>query len=192
MELKRELNPKLKAWFDARLLHPTPLPFEHPHNPTKMLLLTALICQNIVETQGDNHGTMVEWFQDTIGQPKGEPWCLSFVQSCIAYVETFGFDSGVYPTEHCLTAWGKSACVKSQTPIAGDIVIYRYGDTQNGHCGIVRAVSAASIDTIEGNTGPSGGFIDRNGDGVYLKSRLKGGIGKMHQVGFLRPFSVAK
>ena len=52
-------------------------------------------------------------------------------------------------------------------PIVGDQVFF--GDFGNeGHTGIVVAVSGNVITTVEGNT--SGGYgVDANGDGVYLK-----------------------
>jgi hypothetical protein len=40
------------------------------------------------------------------------------------------------------------------------------------HIGIVVAVHPWGVTTVEGNTGPDGdGVVERNGDGVYRKSR---------------------
>jgi hypothetical protein len=190
LALKRLLHPKLKAWFDARLLNPTPLPFELPYDPVKMFLLAALSTQGITEEGGNNAGALVEWFQSTIGEAEHEAWCLGFVQSCVAYVETYGFKSGLFPTEHCLTAWSNSACMRPVIPQAGDVIIYRFGDTTMGHAAIIRGINLNTYDTIEGNTSPLSKGIEREGDGIYLKTRPFGGIGKMREVGFLRPFSL--
>lgn len=154
-----------------------------------MLLLTALSALGITEFGADNHGKMVELFQSTIGKPIGQSWCLDFLQSCVAYVETFGFTSALFPTESCLIAWANSTCVHPVDPLPGDIVVYRHGDTTKGHVGIITSILPKSFFTVEGNTGALNGEINRNGDGVYARVRPRGGIGQMQELGFLRPFS---
>jgi hypothetical protein len=189
--MKRILHPELKTWFDARNLNPPAIPFTPPYDPVKMFLLTAFSTFGITEQGKDNHGKIVELFQNTIGTPVGEPWCLSFIQSCVAYVESFGFKSDLFPTEHCLTAWVNSKCMRPLEPVAGDIIIYRMGDTTKGHAAIITAIHSSGkvFETIEGNTGPSKNVIEREGDGIYGKTRPRGGIGKMKELGFLRPFN---
>lgn len=187
--MKRILDPKLKTWFDSRLLNPSPLPFTDPKDPVKMLILTGCSTQGISES-GDNQGPMIELFQSTIGRAEKEAWCLGLIQSLVAYVEGFGFVSGLFPTEHCLTAWANSACMRPIVPQAGDITIYRFGETSKGHAALITSISEKSYRTLEGNTSPTADAIEREGDGVYLKTRPKGGIGEMKEMGFLRPFSV--
>lgn len=55
-------------------------------------------------------------------------------------------------------------------PVAGAIVVWRYGTSWKGHCGIVECYDKGSkvFTTIEGNTGLSG---SREGDGVFNKTR---------------------
>lgn len=189
VSMKRVLHPKLKEFFDSKLnVNPKPEPFLSPFQPSKMLLMTALECVGITEGKSDNHGEMVELFQSTIGHAEGEPWCLSFIQSCVSYVESFGFESKLFPTEHCLTAWVNSRTRRPLEPQAGDIVLYRMGDTTKGHAGLITAVTRDKFETIEGNTGPALGVIEREGDGVYSKLRPRGGFPKMRELGFLRVF----
>jgi len=190
-KIMRQLNPVLKSWFDAQALNPPAPAFCEPKKPIQMFLMTALCCVGLSEEGGDNKGAMIELFQDTIGRPQGEPWCLSFIQSCIAYIETFGFESGIKDTEHCLTAWLYSKVEKVSIPKAGDIVIYQMGDTSSGHAEIVISVSQDSIKTIGGNTSPTTTSLDleRNGDTIAIKERpMLGYPPKMRVLGFLRPF----
>lgn len=188
--MQRKLDPELKEWFDANLLNPTPIPFIEPRNPVQMLLLTAFACKGITEIGADNYGPMVERFQKTIGEAQGEPWCLSFIQSCVAYVETFGFKSQLFPTEHCLTAYTNSLCRRPLVPIPGDMVIYHLPETSKGHAELVTAVknNGDAYETIAGNTSALTGVIERNGDGVYTKLRTPTGLGKMKVLGYLRLF----
>lgn len=184
----RKLHPDLKAWFDSRLLNPEPLPFHDPKNPVKMFLLTALAANGVSEI-GDNRGPLIELFQSTIGKPEGEPWCMSFIQSCVAYVESFGFKSAVFPSEHCLTVWTNSTTRRPIEPTAGDMVIYRLGDSTRGHAEIITAVNARTYSTIGGNTSDSA-EIEREGEGVFQKERLRGGYKTMRELGFLRVFEL--
>ena len=183
----RQLQPRLKEWFDSRLLNPEPLAF-HEGNPVKMLILTAQACLGIAERGKDNCGEMVELFQSTIGRAEQEPWCMAFLQSCVAYIESFGFTSDLFPSEHCLTVWVNSKCRRPVEPVPGDMVIYRLGDTTKGHAELITAVFPLSLATIGGNTGAPNDEIERNGDGVYSKIRVRGGTFKMREVGFLRLF----
>lgn len=186
----RKLDPALKEWFDAALLNPTPMPFVEPRNPVQMFLLTAFACKGITEVGADNFGPMVERFQKTIGDAKGEPWCLSFIQSCVAYVESFGFKSDLFPTEHCLTAWTNSRLRRPLVPEPGDVVLYHLEGTTKGHAEIVTAwlPKLYSIETIAGNTSAANGMIEREGDGVYTKSRSPEHLGNMKRLGYLRIF----
>lgn len=69
----------------------------------------------------------------------------------------------------------------------GDLILWQHGDTVQGHVGIVIAALQNGYLTVEGNTSDSLG-IDREGDGVFVKLRPKGGTSKMKQLGFLRAF----
>lgn len=147
----------------------------------------------IVE-QGDNAGKMVEEFQKAVdGKAQHESWCCAFMMYCISKVEEeTGFSSILPKTEHCLTLWNKSPeeC-KSSIPKVGYLIVWQfYKDgkaTSNGHIGIVTSIEGARVKTIEGNTGP-GSNVERNGDGVYEKSRSISGSDSMKVVGFLNPF----
>lgn len=144
----------------------------------------------VTESGGDNHGKDVENFQRAVdGKAQGESWCMAFVQFCIRRV----IDKTMFPaTEHCLTAWNKANpnakyALDSQDVRPGFVVIWRHGLSMNGHTGIVTAVSKDSFETVEGNTSMGSG-IERNGDGVYARSRSRFCTGTMKVVGFIDPF----
>lgn len=97
-------------------------------------------------------------------------------------------------TPGCLVSWNNALkrSWTSQTPQVGAIGIMRKGDTQLGHAFIVRGVRGSTLLTIEGNTSAAGSVgveADRNGDGVYAKTRelsFKPSDG-LHLVGFILP-----
>jgi hypothetical protein len=183
----RRLPPTLKTWFDSMLLNPTPVEFTPPLDPRIMLVLTAKACVGITEIGADNCGAMVELFQNTVPVAKGSPWCMSFIQSCVAYVESYGFKSPLFSTAHCLTAWVNSKCMHPLEPTPGDIVIYRFDSSSAGHTELITGVHPEILDTIGGNTG-NGVDIEREGDGVYSRRRQRGGAGRMRELGYLRVF----
>jgi len=143
-----------------------------------------------VEVGGDNKGATVEAFQKAVdGVAAAESWCMAFVQYCLKAVG----GSILFKSEHCLTVWEKSpiAC-RTMNPKPGAIVIWRMKGTNSGHTGIVKSVVGTLMLTVEGNTGPGPG-IERNGDGVYEKSRNVRPLGgTMELVGYLWPWRDGK
>jgi hypothetical protein len=144
----------------------------------------------VKESGGDNHGPRVEEYQKAVDNiAHGESWCMAFVQWAIKQVEAeFGIKSVLFKSEHCLTVWNKTpASARLATPIPGAVIIWRHGDTTNGHTGIVTSVTANNVGTVEGNTSDGKG-VNRNGDGVYARIRSRVGSGAMQVVGWINPF----
>lgn len=180
--MQRFLSNTLKTFLDAEVLPTT--------DPHKMILDAAFACVGIQEEGGDNRGKMVESFQATIGGANGEAWCLSFIQSLIAYVEDrLGLVCNLPLTEHVLTLWDrapKTCRILEPDVRPGDLILWRYGTTTKGHIGIITQIHYKVVDTIEGNTSPRG-IVEREGDGVYIKQRAIKGTSLMHIQGFIRP-----
>jgi hypothetical protein len=159
-----------------------------------LFIETQKSCVGIREVGGNNKGPLVELIQKTIGGASAEAWCMSMQQTCLAYVENkLNIRSPIYSSEHCLTVWNKSP-IESRVqfyPKPGAIIIWRHGNTQNGHTGMVMENYGNSIAAIEGNT-ESGlkldGSIERNGGGIYFTNRNIRNNGSMIIVGFLKPF----
>jgi hypothetical protein len=149
-----------------------------------------------VKETGPNQGPDVEMFQRAVdGKASKESWCMCFVQYCIHQVEQqLGIRSNVFNSEHCLTVWRNTIHdLHRAHPAPGYIAIWQHYDefgkaTSNGHTGIVTEVlDADRFATVEGNTSDSSS-VDRNGDGVYRKTRYLKTHGTMQLVGFIDPF----
>ena len=186
----RELEADLLEWFDDKLAK-NGLAQEAIATKNARLLfgLAAESCVGIRETGGNNNGPMVRLLQKTIGGAVKEPWCMSFVQSCLAYAEAkTGEKSPVIASEHCQTVWTetpRSQRVKT-APLKYAIVIWAYEGTSSGHTGVVvESFYPKKFHSVEGNTGDDGG---RDGDCVTYKKRDWVRSGKLRVLGFLKPF----
>jgi hypothetical protein len=158
--------------------------------------LAAEACVGIREEGGNNRGPMVKLIQETIGSANAEAWCMSFMQTCIAYAEIkTGKVSPIYPSEHCMTTWNKtpkSARVKI-FPLSGAIVIWQHGKGPAGHTGVFLEAneSRTKMTTVEGNTSSgllADGSLNRDGGAVLVCNRSTKANGSMKVVGFLKPF----
>lgn len=156
-----------------------------------LFVLAAEACVGVFESGGNNKGPVVSLIQDTVGGPDAVAWCMSFVQTCLAYAELkTGNKSPIFVSEHCVSVWDKTP--KAQrvklSPLPGAIVIWQKGKSMSGHTGIVRGCDERHVLTVEGNTGPDAGQVERDGDGIYLKKRSRNGQGSMKVLGYLKPF----
>lgn len=175
-----------------RKINPTILSFLH------LKALTVPACAADVASQflgvsSENSPLIVDAFRETItDRPSGEPWCLDFVQTCIAYVETENnVTSPLAATEGVLDLWNKSNFYNAvKEPAVGDIILWRKGKTADGHCGLIAEIHDDHFVTVEGNTS-NAEFVDRLGGEVCQKQRPKGDLKTFSLLGFLRPFSAA-
>lgn len=133
---------------------------------------------HLQETKGDNRSAEIDLMHRVTGAGLGEPWCMSFVQSCLAYVERrIGIVSPLALGAACVDVWNsspKEMRVKS-IPLAGAIVIWQnVAKPSRGHTGFVTDCDGTSLKTIEGNTSPSNdpnSAVESDGDGVFLCHR---------------------
>ncbi len=160
--------------------------------------LAAKVCVGIREVGGNNSGPLVELMQRTLGGADKEAWCMSFVQTCIAYVEEKrGLKSQIYPSEACVSVWVNSpAARRVAIPTPGDIAIWQFNGTAKGHCAVVDWVNDKFFGSFEGNTEKghsANGEIVREGGGVYTLTRdWHSGSADFMLRGFLRPFGTLK
>lgn len=175
----RQINPSLKAVIDSNVDVTLP--------PAQLLIAAANSMLGVTE---DSAMQTVDWIRSTVAKPWSEPWCADFVQTCIAYVEAVkGIQSQVAVSESVLDMWTKTTS-HTAIPAVGDVIIWRLGQTQEGHCGIITNIDTLLYSTIEGNTSDSSlPEIDRTGRGVFAKKRAKGGTKTFTEVGFLRCFT---
>lgn len=162
-------------------------------NARALFIEAAKVCVGIREKTNRNDGPMVELMQETVGGAGREAWCMSFIQTCIAYAEEkTGVKSPIHSSEHCMTVWAetpKEQRVK-RFPLPGAIIIWNYWPTQNGHTGCLLGTDGEVMQAVEGNTtaGKVGDEVVREGGGVYFTERGFFGSGRMKRVGFLKPF----
>lgn len=125
------------------------------------------------ETTGKNDGPWVEAIQRTTGNKKGDPWCASFVN----FVLDIAFkDYNPLPaTASCdeLLAFARTNNLLTANPTAGDVFLVMRTKNDATHTGIVTAVLADRVKTIEGNTNREGA---REGNGVWARERPKAGL----------------
>ncbi len=194
--MNRQLEPAMLKWLDKKLAsNGLARDAIATKKPRLLFRLAMEACVGIREATGRNDGPMVELIQSTIGNAANESWCMSFVQTALAYAEKrTGQSSPIAAGEHCLTVWAETPKAQrvKDIPAIGAIIIWRHGLTSNGHTGItIGEVEGTSFDTVEGNTAAgidNGGEIVRDGQGVYANRRSIKGTGNMRVVGFLRPF----
>ncbi len=158
-----------------------------------MMRLAAQVCVGIREVGGNNTGPMVTLIQETVGGPDHVAWCMSFVQTCIAYAEfRCRVQSPVFASEHCQTVWNETPIAQRVkfSPLAGAIAVWKHGTSSSGHTGIVDSCDTKTFHAFEGNTesGIVNGKVERDGGGIYWTSRSLAGNGDMHLLGFLKPF----
>lgn len=192
--MKRELNPQMAAWLDSQVKE-TAHRALISNDPREIFRWAMIACVGIREKGGNNRGRMVELIQDTLGTADGEPWCMSLVQTCLAFAELrSGHASPIEHSEHCLTVWRETPEAQRvrTLPAPGAIIIWRHGTSDSGHTGCtISAVSFSEFDAVEGNTESgltAAGKIEREGGGVYQTRRRMTGAGNMHIVGYLKPF----
>jgi len=155
------------------------------------LVLEARRWIGVKERGGDNKGPEVEIFQRVVdGIARGEAWCACWVQMCMAMVSwREGALSLVHRSESVREIWeGTPVICRVGVPQPGDLILWRKGETRQGHIEIVSLViSKIVVEAISGNTGPGAGIV-REGDGIYAKKRDLRGAGEMKLLGFIRPF----
>lgn len=139
----------------------------------------------------NNDAPWLETLMHAGGNPgqwvKGEPYCIA---ALLAIFDMACSAEGSKPFPIAASAasqtfYDNAAAVKrtGDTPEVGDIVIFRFGATWQGHAGLVTNVVKddkgvpVAIDTIEFNTSPNKTpnttpNAERDGQGCYAKHRI--------------------
>lgn len=135
-------------------------------------LLEAMEYVGVTETS-PNSSPEIDRFLASVNLDPGHNYCAAFVSYILDETEA----------THPLTRSGVALHFKSDRSIEarevirtthelppGMIAIWQRGDTWQGHIGFTSEWAGTCGQTIEANTSPPGGN-QRNGDGVYKKSR---------------------
>lgn len=141
-----------------------------------------------VSEHGENKGEIIEMLQKTVdGKAQGEPYCLAFVMTVLAFVEKkLNMVSMLKSTEGCLDLWNTTSPHLKTTrfPLPGYIAIWQHGNTSKGHAGLVLRVTDYYFKTIEANSWSP----DGKSQGIHTHERLFDGDGSMKLLGFICPF----
>jgi hypothetical protein len=129
--------------------------------------------RGVREQGGNNRGADVEVYQRVTGM-LAQAWCASFVSWCYSCVGIPLRDAHGFAAVAELKKWARGAGYWRQRepgyiPPCGAIVIYTFS-----HTGIVVVGGEAQDSTVEGNTGPGKAGSQRDGDGVYYRTRSHG------------------
>ncbi len=140
-------------------------------NNVRTVALAIAMSQNGVRERGNNSGPAVESFLRAVGLGPGYSWCMAFVYWAFAKAHQHAnAKNRLIRTGGCMKQWNETKCYKTTTdPQSGDIFIMDLGGGA-GHTGIVVSVDRDEVHCIEGNTNDNG---SANGDGVYLRTRLR-------------------
>jgi len=185
--LKRKVHPELIEFIDKRM-PPDLFPLEL-HSPRRLMVEVMKSLVGIQEEGLNNQGTAIRLLQNTVGRAEGEPWCLSTIQSALVYVEyVLDLKCPLPATEHCMTFYQGAKNLKMidlSYAQVGDIVIWNYRGTSNGHCGVITKVGDMH-ETIEGNTSAAH-TVERDGEGVFCKLRNPKGNDFMSVKAYVKP-----
>jgi hypothetical protein len=181
---------------------------EEPKRVTTLQEIAVGNARKYIGTQektGNNDGPEVETFLRYVGLPKGNPYCVAFALYNYHIAAEKTKQPDVFPKLARASLLYK-ACQKNpfaykvipanrvflgiENLALGDIAIWAHGEATGnfaGHGGTIeRQIAKNEFDDIEGNTGPGAKGSQREGDGVYRRTR-KLDIGKTFQVvGFIR------
>ncbi len=191
-DIERMLNPKLEEIIDQRItaLHGLK-PFGE--GPIEIMLRAAEVLVGEKEDPpGSNKGPIISLIQDTVGGSEPWAWCMSYVQTCVAYAEKkTGIKSELFPSEHCMSVWSASPKALRGPISRGAVAIWNYPPGQSGHTGLVQKWAVTTMNCFEGNTSKGfkpDGTIERDGGGVHYTVRSVYSLPKMKLVGFIKPF----
>lgn len=152
------------------------------------MVRAALPWVDVKEHTNTNDGLFIEMIQQTVdGKAMNEAYCVSWVQTIIAYIEfKLNIKSSLKSTEGVLDLWKSTppSLKTTEYPLPGYIAIWQHGNSVAGHCGIVLKVEDSYFKCIEANSyGPDGVT-----QGIFVHDRLYSGDGNMRLLGFVSPF----
>lgn len=191
----RNIEPQMVTYLDQKLASNGLAQQAIKEKDARLLFrLAAEACVGIQEATGQNDGKMVELIQKTIGDAVGEPWCMAFVQTCIAYAEVkTGVKSPIIPSEHCQTVYNKTPRAQrvKLVPLPGALMIFADVGKSSGHVEVVLGSDGNTVHCVGGNTSGSkspDAPVNREGNGVFYTVRSAKGTKSRRIMGYLKPF----
>ncbi len=140
----------------------------------RVLLAMSVLANDFkVREKGTNAGPWVEAILDCSGLGAGYPWCAAAINFACEIAQT---DIGPTKSVAAVSAWHKWANAANRlqsSPKRGHLCLW-LNPNGTGHIGIVAGVAATRVTTYEGNTSSSEAGSQRDGDGLYRRSRASG------------------
>ena len=135
------------------------------------------------KTANPGSGNFTKYWRDVYPAFQGQAWCAVFVAWC--FMKAFGLEVAKkmlkhWPFVYCPTLAGMTS---NKTPHVGDVVLF-YRNGEYAHTGLVIAVTASQITTVEGNTSTAPGVV-ANGGGVCRKTYQRSAMAS--QTKFFQP-----
>ena len=153
----RKIRPAAIALIDEKLKYDAMarLAIEGQSDPRQLFIRAVTAFLGTLEV-GDNQGYEVELFLETVGLSAGNAWCMSFQQTCLAYVEVkLSTSSALYASGSVINVWKQSQSQRVQNiPKPGAVAIFQHTDDPgHGHTGMVIDYDGYKMifHTIEGN-----------------------------------------
>lgn len=128
----------------------------------------------------------------------GAAYCAAFDGAMVAItadsleIDPSGFLK--HWTAHCMTNVRrmKELGYLSSKPAEGALWLAKHGNTDSGHAGIVPSFRGGAMSTIEGNTSSGNSGSQRNGDGIFARTRDIAQNGDLKTMGFVHPEAILK
>jgi hypothetical protein len=136
-----------------------------------LLLMANLADHQMVREVGVNRGPWVERFLKATGLGAGFPWCAATIAWCC---DTLGIErpkSGAAAVR-IWVSWAKKTgrIIPISEAKRGDL-LFLLNRNLTGHIGVCQGVDGDQINSIEGNTSSGQRGSQRDGDGLYRRTR---------------------
>ncbi len=148
----------------------------------------------VVEVGGANRGRAVEAYQRSVGIPPGSAWCAAFVRWVLDHADADVVDArGASIESGVATVWlrghgtipARDVQRGLRRPPRGSVVVWRRGATWQGHLGLLDWWDRGCGETVEGNTSRGTAGSQREGDGVWARTRCLSPASYVRIVGFV-------
>lgn len=163
-------------------------------DPRLCMVLAAEALVGVQEETGKNDGEIIRLIQETVGDARGEPYCIGGIMSCIAFAEAVtGIKSPIKATEHARTLFATSTISErvKKIPLPGAIALWGDRGKYTGHGEIVKAADEKKMHCIGfntyGATSPDGP-VEREGNGIYYTVRSYESTASRVFLGCIKPF----
>ena len=173
----------------------------HASDGARPLWVTAALSQvGTVERGGANRGAEVAGYLRAVGIWAPAPWCAAFVRwSLDAGGGEVLRPDGTRMRTGAATAWlqgrgmipARSVERGLVRPPQGSVVVWRNGTGWTGHAGVLDWWDRRCGETVEGNTSSGRAGSQRDGDGVWARTRCVSPGAYFRIVGFVPVMAVA-